>query len=128
MKSANRSKTIRGQDGFTALISSILVSGILLVLAASISRAAFWGRFASLARENKNIAAAMAQGCAHQALLGIAKNENVLMWQNCQTLQIDGSNPYTIIASAKWKNSFANLKITAESQNGEINITNWEEF
>jgi len=61
----------KNQAGYVALVSAILVSGVLMALAVTVSRAAFWGRFDALARENKIVAREMAKGCANQALVKI---------------------------------------------------------
>lgn len=118
----------KDQAGYVALISAILVSAVMMALAVSVSRAAFWGRFDALARENKIIAGEMAKGCASQALLKVSRGEEIVAWEMCSNLQIGPTNPYEIIASAKWKNSFANLRIVADCAGGKVRILQWEEF
>ncbi|GMX58032.1 MAG: hypothetical protein YFSK_3660 [Candidatus Yanofskyibacterium parasiticum] len=120
----------KNQAGYVALVSAILVSGVMMALAVSVSRAAFWGRFDALARENKIVAREMAKGCAEQALLKISKNEEPIVWEMCSDLRINADNDpvYEIIARADWKNSFARLRIVAERNGGEIKILQWEEF
>ena len=41
----------KNQAGYVALVSAILVSGVMMALAVSVSRAAFWGRFDALPRK-----------------------------------------------------------------------------
>src|SRR5512137_2260381 len=120
--------TLIDRKGFVALISAVIVAAVLLAIAPAAARSAFWARFDSLARENKNIALQIARGCAEQALLGVARNEPVVMWEKCADLQISGANPYTIIAKADWKNSFVNLRVDAKLENGKIQILDWREF
>ena len=119
----------KNQAGYVALVSAILVSGVMMALAVSVSRAAFWGRFDALARENKILAQEIAKGCADQALLKIAKNEEPVAWEMCSDLQINADNDpvYEIIARADWKNSFAQLRIVADRTGGKIKILQWEE-
>ena len=121
-------KSIIGQNGFVALVSAIITAAVLLAMSVISARSAFWGRFDSLARENKNMALRVAQGCVEQALLGIARNEPVAMWEKCADLRISGTNPYEIIAKANWKNSFVNLQVDVKLENGKIIILDWREF
>lgn len=120
----------KNQAGYVALVSAILVSGVMMALAVTISRAAFWGRFDALARENKIAAREMAKGCADQALLKIAKNEEPIVREMCSDLQINADNDsvYEIIVRANRKNSFAQLRIVADRVGGEMKILQWEEF
>lgn len=116
------------RNGFIALISTVIISAILLAAAVSASRASFWARFDLLARENKKISAAMAEGCVQAALLKIAKNENINVPGECANVEISESNPHIIIARANWKNSYTNLKVTAKLVNDELEISDWREF
>jgi len=120
----------KNQAGYVALVSAILVSGVMMALAVTISRAAFWGRFDALARENKIAAREMAKGCADQALLKIAKNEEPIVREMCSDLQINADNDsvYEIIARANRKNSFVQLRIVADCAGGKMKILQWEEF
>ncbi len=120
----------KNQAGYVALVPAILVSGVMMALAVTISRAAFWGRFDALARENKIAAREMAKGCADQALLKIAKNEEPIVREMCSDLQINADNDsvYEIIARANRKNSFVQLRIVADCAGGKMKILQWEEF
>ncbi len=124
-----KTKNIYGQDGFAALISAILVSSVLLVMAVPLARAAFWARFDLLARENKKISLNLARSCADLALLKIARGENIV-WEKCEIGQIvdQGGGVWEITAGANWKGSFVNLKVIAELENNRIEIIGWEEF
>jgi hypothetical protein len=125
----------KNEKGFIALISTVIISLILLAVAASAARAAFWARFDLLARENKKISAALAEACVNVALLGLSNEEKIFPLEvviedakKCKIGEVGGSNPYTIIARAGWKNSYANLKVTAKLENGELEISDWREF
>lgn len=120
----------KDQAGYVALISAILVSAVMMALAVSVSRAAFWGRFDALARENKIVAGEMAKGCASQALLKVSRGEEIVAWEMCSNLQImaDNNPVYEIIAGANWKSSFVQLRIVADCTGGKIKILQWEEF
>lgn len=120
----------KDQAGYVALISAILVSAVMMALAVSVSRAAFWGRFDALARENKIVAGEMAKGCASQALLKVSRGEEIVAWEMCSNLQIiaDNNPVYEIIAGANWKSSFVQLRIVADCAGGKVRILQWEEF
>ncbi|HOI97460.1 MAG TPA: hypothetical protein PLA19_03075 [Candidatus Pacearchaeota archaeon] len=120
----------KDQAGYVALISAILVSAVMMALAVSVSRAAFWGRFDALARENKIVAGEMAKGCASQALLKVSRGEKIVAWEMCSNLQImaDNNPVYEIIAGANWKSSFVQLRIVADCAGGKVRILQWEEF
>lgn len=120
---------LNNNDGFVALISAMLMAAVLLTLAANAGRASYWARFGSLDYENKKIALAAARGCVDQALLGIAKDESVILWNRCQDLQIVAGYPYEIIARANWKNSFAELRVKAQkTSEGKVEIIEWREI
>lgn len=119
---------LKNEKGFVALISTAVISAVLLVAAASVSRTAFWARFDLLARENKKISAARAEGCVQAALLRIVRNENLDVSEKCENVEISINNPYTITATANWKNSRTNLRVTAKLENNKITIDDWHEF
>ncbi|MFZ3074279.1 MAG: hypothetical protein WA093_04105 [Minisyncoccales bacterium] len=128
---------LKNEKGFVALISTAVISAVLLVAAASVSRAAFWARFDLLARENKKISVALAEACANIVLLGLADEGNdfppeiaVEGVKKCKISEVGGNNPYTIITRADWKNSYTNLKVTAKlnKDSGKITISDWREF
>ena len=119
---------LKNEKGFVALISTVVISAVLLVAAASVSRAAFWARFGLLARENKKISAARAEGCVQAALLIIVRNENVDVSEKCENLEISIDDPRTITATVNWKNSRTNLRVTAKLENNKITINDWREF
>ena len=119
---------IASQKGFAALIPSVLISALLMVLAASVARDAFWTRFNLLARENKNISLAAAEGCANLALLKIAKNDEFSVLGQCEAVEISGSGPYEITVRSVWKSSYTNLKVTAKFEEGKISIIDWREY
>ncbi|MDB5189481.1 MAG: putative hemagglutinin/hemolysin-related protein [Parcubacteria group bacterium] len=58
--------------GFIALISSIVISTILLSLAASLGQGTFFSRFDALNGEYKTISRGFAEACTNVALLRIA--------------------------------------------------------
>ncbi len=128
------------EKGFAALISTVIISAILLAVAASASRAAFWARFDLLARENKKISAALAEACVNAALLDWAEGKNISLpkrvvvddSKECEISEINNmaNGDREINTRANWKNSYTNLKITAklDKDSGEITIGDWREF
>ncbi|MFA6375995.1 MAG: hypothetical protein WCX69_01185 [Candidatus Paceibacterota bacterium] len=115
------------QKGFVALISAVLISALLMVLAASAACAASWARFGSLTRENKKIGAARAEGCVHLALLKIARDETVT-WEQCEILSASEASPYVIFTRSVYQDTYTNLKIIAEMDDGGLVIKEWREF
>ena len=116
------------QKGFVALISAVVISAVLLVLAAFFARGVFWARFAVLNRENKEMSLAFAEGCINLALLKIARNKDIAVPEQCEIVEISGANPYTIIARSDSGDSYTNLKVIASLENGNLAINDWREF
>lgn len=58
----------RGNQGFIALVATIIISLVLLVMAADESSSGWFARFNILGTEAKEQANALAEGCAEQAL------------------------------------------------------------
>ena len=134
MKIAN----FKNKKGFVALMSVVMMSIVLIAFAVLVARASFWARFDLLARENKKISLALAQGCIDSALLGLARGENIALpvqvniedLKKCEITEIVNisGDIWRITTRAAWKNSFVNLKAVAEAKNGEFTIKSCKEF
>jgi len=57
------------QNGFVALISTIIVAAVLLILAVSVASSGFQGRFSVFDAEIKEVSRGAAEGCVETALL-----------------------------------------------------------
>jgi|GEM_PF-3523471 len=62
------------QNGFIALVSTLIISAVLLSLMFTTSTASFYARFDALASEYKRTALGLAESCANAGLLKIAQN------------------------------------------------------
>jgi hypothetical protein len=60
--------------GFSALISVLVISAILVALTLSVSTSSFFARADLLDTENKALARSLAQSCIESALLKLAQN------------------------------------------------------
>ncbi|HYF12850.1 MAG TPA: hypothetical protein VD928_00930 [Candidatus Paceibacterota bacterium] len=132
----NRGGTSRvSERGFIALTSAVLISGVLMSLAASVSSAAFFSRFNALSSEFKRVSLSLAESCAHIALLEIAQDydwavttENSEVWlgeEKCtlvssHTQTSHGSRIFTVTMRAEFRNTFSVLIIQAKARDPSI--------
>ena len=133
-----KKQSFRSRDGFAALVSTVIISAILLVAAASAARASFWARFGLFARENKKISAELAESCINIALLDLAEGKNIIFpeqievdgLEKCEISSIGAaaSGGREIIVKANWKNSHTNIKVIAKLESGEFILNDWREF
>lgn len=65
------------QQGYIALISSVIISLVLTGLAYMVARSGFFARFDSLNAEYKRISKGMAESCANEALLALAQDPDI---------------------------------------------------
>jgi hypothetical protein len=61
-------KNNRAPEGYIALMATIIIGAVLLVMSVGISKAGWYARFTILGTEAKEQSAALADGCANQAL------------------------------------------------------------
>lgn len=122
------------KQGFIALISAIVISAILLIVAITMSYSAFFVRYAILDSEYKNRSSALAEGCVDSALLKLANgsvpasNEIIIIGSDpddkCTIISVDQSGGYTIKTQAIFRYSFTNLVITTDAN---LAVLSWEE-
>ena len=118
-------------------MSTVIISAILLIMAAIVARDGFWQRASVLDRENKKISVQLAEACVNAVLLGLSKGEGIPASgaeitidgpKKCEIDNISGANPYAITAHASWKNSYTNLEATVKFENGKSAISEWREI
>ena len=106
--------------GFIALMSAIIISTILVLVAANLSLSGFNSRFNILESETKERSSALADSCIDIALIGFAQNSsysgNVTATVGENTCKISaittsGSNK-VFKTQGIFSNSYTNLKIT----------------
>ena len=120
-----KTRTNTKNQGYIALISTIVISLILLALTANMSTAGFYVRFNSLDSEYKRISLGLAESCVHAALLKLAKNntyappaggEIVSVGSEACTINevlTDLSDPTkkTVKTQADFSGAFSNMRI-----------------
>jgi len=120
-------------SGFVALISVIIISAILLLVATNLSFTGFYGRFNILDSEYKEKSLALAEACADEAILNITVDttytgdETILLPPSeCRigTVTTSGLNK-NFTASAVFQNSYTNLRISFDTDS--YLVTLWEE-
>ena len=121
-------------NGFIALISVIVVSAILLLIAVTLSFSQFYDRYNILESEYKERSASLAEACVDSALLELANNINYLGdatttigANKCYVGNVTTSGPNKIFKTrATYQNSYTDLKIVIDSST--FSIQSWEEI
>ena len=121
--------------GFIALISVIIISAILIIMAASLSLNGFYGRFNILDSEFKERSSSIAESCVDTALLELANDPaysgnatSTIGSNSCYIGAISTSTPGKFIFETRgiYQNSYTNLKITANTS--DLAVTSWQEL
>src|SRR5665647_220935 len=77
-KNKNR-RSINPNEGFIALMSTVILAAVLMVIVITASFSGFFARFDALASENKRISLGLSESCTNIALLKIAQNYNYVL-------------------------------------------------
>lgn len=130
-------KIQKNEKGYIALTSVIIISAMIMIIAATMSSYSFFSRSNILDAELKKISNALAEACVETALLKLAQNnsyagnENISIGgKQCLILAIEAggqANQKIIKTTASSSNYYANLKITATIIASGILINSWEE-
>lgn len=121
--------------GFIALISVIIVSAILLIIAVTLSLNQFYDRYNILESEYKERSSSLAEACVDSALLELTNDINysgnstttVYDTNKCYTGNIPPTIPQkTFQTRAIYQNSYTNLKVKVDTSN--FSIMSWEEI
>jgi hypothetical protein len=128
------------QKGFAALVSTVLISSVLMVLAASVARGAFRARFDALSRENKKISRMLGEACVQAALLKLAQDKDYGVLPEGEEIIVDGDkicricevndlggSEWEIFTRAVWQNTYTNLKTKAALTGSEFVIISTRE-
>ncbi len=109
--------------GFIALISAVIISAILLIVATSGSLSGFTTRFDIVASEYKEHSLALADACVDRVLLQLSFNpsysgsETVLIGSSgdqCQIFASSGTNPRTFTVQGVYEDAYTNLTVVAD--------------
>lgn len=144
MKSPNIS--VNSQDGFVALISSIIIGTVLIAITFSLGFSSFIARVNILDSEFKEKSVGLAEACADTAIIMLQGDSGyapasppgdsiTVGASSCYIWSIvpTGSWPKTVRVQAKYpqtgnKNSYTNLEIIVSQQAGEVVVDSWKEL
>ncbi len=120
----------KSNNGFVALMSAIIISVVLLLLATSLSLTGFYDRSNILDRELKEKSSALAEACVDTAILKLANDptysgNEIITVSGGETCRIESISGGTIISKANYNNTyFTNLEVDVDSN---FSVTRWEE-
>lgn len=121
-------KKVGGQNGYIALMATIIISLILLVMTVEQASTGWYVRFNILGTEAKEQSNSLAESCIEQAMAKLLTDptfagNSTTTFPNgtCYTLPIELNSPtnglLTIRTQAVVRNSYTNLKVTASMDN-----------
>src|SRR3989338_10330515 len=129
-----KSYNLKAQKGFVALLSAVIISVVLLLIATNLSLTGFYSRSNILDGELKEASSGFAEACADTALLKIANADyssgsvnldNQIAGDEC-TYSISGGGSM-ITAQGKYNNKyFTNLEVDVNSTT--LVVSRWEEI
>ena len=135
-------RKIKSNTGFIALISAVVISVILLLIATNLSLTSYYGRSSILDSELKKRSSALAEACADTAILKlinskdyalVAADHNISVGTGyCDIFSLSPIPPrsgnITIVTKANFNNIyFTTLKIVVDSNN-DMSVFSWEEI
>jgi hypothetical protein len=123
--------------GFVALISVIIISAILLLVATSLSFSGFFGRFNILESEFKERSSALADACVDSVLLSLAQNPSynptlpltvpVSGNDNCTVVYIATPGSTKVIKTkGTYQQAITNLQVVVNTS--DLTVVSWEEI
>ncbi|MBI4094625.1 MAG: hypothetical protein HY435_00310 [Candidatus Liptonbacteria bacterium] len=125
---------MQGQrNGYIAVTSALIISGIVFVLIFALGTTSYFGRFNILHSRLKAQSRALAESCVQIALLKFAEDDE---YAGNETVAIDGNTcdilplivngtQRTIQTKAEYKGTFTSLNVALDSDTFEL--LNWEE-
>lgn len=129
----------RGQSGFVALISVIIITILLVIISVSISTTSFFSRFNVADGEYKKRSSELAEACVDAALLKLAQDpsyaggESIAVGSDsCQVVSVSSTaTQYTVKTKALFPQGTAyqavtNLQVTVDSSS--FSIISWQEL
>jgi len=128
---------INQQSGFIALISAIIISVLLLIIAVTIGMTGIFGRFNILDSESKERSSALAEACADMAILKLSGNKDYVLIDpddhnipvgsdtcDIYALSTPRTFPITIQTRGVINKSYTNLIVVIDS---DFTIVSWKE-
>ncbi|KKU93982.1 MAG: hypothetical protein UY26_C0003G0132 [Candidatus Jorgensenbacteria bacterium GW2011_GWA1_48_13] len=132
---AGRHGQAGGRQGYIAIISAVITTAIVIVIALVFSSSNYLGRFDTSALEMKVVSKKVAQGCLEHAKLKMklgsySGNEDVSIGTyTCTVLPIETSGSNKIIKSkATVDNKTTNLRLTIDSSLNTVSLEEVADF
>jgi hypothetical protein len=120
------------KEGFVALISVVIISAILLLVAVTLSLSGYYGRYNILDSELKKRSVAIAEACVDTALLNLANNPSytgnattTIGSDACYVGTVTGAGTKTLKARSMYKNYYTDLKVVVNAST--LSVVSWEE-
>ena len=118
--------------GFIALITVLIILGVVLLVGLGISQLSIGEAQMSLQKYQSSQAFYLANLCAEDALMKLKNDSNYLGnetitigRESCQILPIEGQ--WTVKVSANFQNQIKKIKIVINQINPEMIIDSWQE-
>jgi len=120
--------------GFMALMSAIIISVVLFLIATNLSLTGFYSRSNILDSELKERSSAFAEACVDKAILKIISepdyipnNEIISVGSDtCKIQSVAGGSQKTILVQSNYNNKyFTNLEVLVGS---DMSIISWQEI
>ena len=130
-----KNENIKRKSGFAALMSTIILSVILLLIATNLGLTGFYGRSDILDSELKKRSSTLAEACVDTALLKLAENPsyagsesiNVSDADTCNILSIDPAvDPIIINTTGVFMNATTKLEVKVNAS--DLSLVSWEEI
>jgi hypothetical protein len=126
----------KSEQGFVALVSAVVVSALLIIIAASLGYTGFFTRFNILDGEYKEISRGLAESCAELARVEIANNINYdatggrqyPVGENAEICTIfPGPSSGYYRSHAEYKRSHTNIVAGYARSGSNVTVTSWSE-
>lgn len=126
---------LRGDGGYIAIMSAIIISIVVAVIVFVISMGAFLARANISAGYYKEISSSLAKACVQVALSKLAANGSYagnetigVASSTCRIISVTapGGQQNVISAQGMFESSFTDLRVTVNSNS--LSVTNWEEL
>lgn len=126
----------KNRGGFAALISVIILSVVLLLIATTLSMTGFAGRLNILDSEYKERSLGLAEACVDTAILRLAQTPTYSVTPPGVVVPVGGdscnirsitpaTDPIVIQATASFQNAFTNLVVNVAL--ADLSIISWQE-
>lgn len=124
---------MKADKGFIALISVIIISLILMLVATTLSFSAFFGRYNILDSEMKETSVYFAEACVDHVLVNLAKdsayirtNEDVVVGDSyCTIKSVEGGTTKVIAVQATYMEYVTNLVVEVDVT--DLSLISWKE-